>query len=47
MRKRLIGVIVMVLLNQGVLEAGFSESDIAAIMSANRRPLQLAQLPPG
>ena len=37
----------LVLLTQGLLEVGFSDSDIADIMGANVRRLLLAQLPPG
>lgn len=37
----------LVLLTQGLLEAGFSESDIADIMGGNVQRLLLEQLPPG
>ena len=37
----------LVLLTQGLLESGFSESDIADIMGGNVQRLLLAQLPPG
>jgi microsomal dipeptidase-like Zn-dependent dipeptidase len=35
----------VVLITQGLLEAGFSEPDIAALMGGNVRRLLLAQLP--
>jgi membrane dipeptidase len=37
----------LVLITQGLLEAGMSESNIADIMGGNVRRLLLAQLPPG
>lgn len=37
----------LVLLTQGLLQAGFSEGDIAGIMGGNVKRLLLAQLPPG